>query len=48
MIVNEYPVTLAEERLRIAFEQAKKEVDDLHERTKEGLETARLKTGNYT
>ena len=39
--VNEYLVTLAEEQIRIAFEQAQKEVDDLHERTKEGLETAR-------
>lgn len=44
---------LAEEQIRIAFEQAAKEVKDLHQRTKEGIETARLngkqigqKTGN--
>ncbi len=28
--------------IRKAFEQAQKEVDDLHQRTKEGIETARL------
>ena len=28
--------------IRIAFEQAEKEVRDLHQRTKEGIETARL------
>lgn len=33
---------LAEEQIRIAFEQAEKEVADLHQRTKEGIETARL------
>lgn len=33
---------LAEEQIRIAFEQASKEVEDLHQRTKEGIETARL------
>ena len=33
---------LAEEQIKIAFEQAQKEVDDLHQRTKEGIETARL------
>lgn len=33
---------LAEEQIRIAFEQAAKEVEDLHQRTKEGIETARL------
>lgn len=33
---------LAEEQIRIAFEQAEKEVDDLHYRTSEGIATARL------
>ncbi len=33
---------LAEKQIAIAFEQAEKEVQDLHERTKEGIETARL------
>lgn len=33
---------LAEKQIRKAFEQAEKEVDDLHQRTREGMETARL------
>jgi DNA invertase Pin-like site-specific DNA recombinase len=33
---------LAKEQIRIAFDQSEKEVQDLHQRTKEGLETARL------
>lgn len=33
---------LARNQIRLAFEQAQKEVDDLHQRTKEGIETARL------
>lgn len=33
---------LAEKQIVIAFEQSEKEVADLHERTKEGIETARL------
>lgn len=33
---------LAENQIRKAFEQAEKEVLDLHQRTKEGIETARL------
>lgn len=33
---------LAEQQIRKAFEQAEKEVADLHQRTKEGIETARL------
>ncbi len=41
--VNEYLITLAEQQIRIAFEQAQKERDDLSERTKQGLETARRK-----
>lgn len=40
--LNNYFRKLAEKQIRIAFEQAQKEVDDLHQRTKEGIETARL------
>lgn len=35
--VNEYLMVLAEEQIKIAFDQAEKEVTDLHERTKEGI-----------
>ena len=40
--VNKYLMALAKEQIRLAFEQSEKEVEDLHQRTKEGLETARL------
>lgn len=40
--VNKYLMALAKEQIRLAFEQSEKEVDDLHQRTKEGIETARL------
>lgn len=40
--INNYFRKLAVKQIRIAFEQAQKEVDDLHQRTKEGIETARL------
>lgn len=40
--INEYLMELAKEQILIAFEQAEKEVTDLHQRTKEGIETARL------
>ena len=40
--VNNYLLELAKEQIKIAFEQAEKEVNDLHQRTKEGIETARL------
>ena len=40
--VNQYLIRLAKKQIRIAFEQAQKEVDDLHQRTKEGIQTARL------
>lgn len=33
---------LAEKQIRKAFEQSEKEVEDLHQRTREGIETARL------
>lgn len=39
--VNAYLKRLAVRQIEIAFEQAQKEVDDLHQRTKEGIETAR-------
>ena len=39
--VNKYLMTLAEEQIRIAFAQSEKEVQDLRQRTKEGIETAR-------
>lgn len=40
--INKYLLALAKEQIRLAFEQAEKEVEDLHQRTKEGIETARL------
>lgn len=40
--LNNYFRKLAEKQIRIAFEQAEKEVQDLRQRTREGLETARL------
>lgn len=40
--INAYMKRLAERQIVLAFEQAQKEVDDLHARTKEGIETARL------
>ena len=40
--INKYLLELAKEQIKIAFEQSAKEVEDLHQRTKEGLETARL------
>lgn len=39
--LNQYSVDLAMEQIRLAFQQAEKEVVDLHQRTKEGIETAR-------
>ena len=40
--VNKFLLKLAEIQIRIAFEQAEKEVQDLHRRTSEGLVTAKL------
>ena len=40
--INKYLLELAKEQIKIAFEQSEKEVSDLHQRTKEGIETARL------
>lgn len=40
--LNGYIMDLAKEQIKLAFEQAQKEVDDLHQRTREGIATARL------
>ena len=40
--LNRYTADLAKEQIRLAFAQAQKEVDDLHQRTREGILTARL------
>lgn len=40
--VNNYLMSLAKEQIRLAFRQAEKEVSDLHQRTREGIQTARL------
>ena len=40
--LNQYTADLAVEQIRLAFAQAQKEVDDLHQRTREGMLTAKL------
>lgn len=40
--VNKYLMALAKEQIKLAFEKSEKEVEDLHQRTKEGIATARL------
>lgn len=40
--LNKYTIALAKEQIQIAFNQAEKEVQDLHQRTKEGILTAKL------
>ena len=40
--VKEYSIDIAKEQIKLAFEQAEKEVQDLHQRTKEGILTAKL------
>ena len=39
--LNDYILTLAKRQIQLAFIQSQKEVDDLHQRTREGIETAR-------
>lgn len=39
--VNEYLKVLRRDQIKLAFEQAQKEVDDLRQRTKEGMETVK-------
>ena len=41
-VINRYLTRLTEKQIYAAFAQAEKEVQDLHQRTKEGIETARL------
>ena len=41
--VNQYMMEVAKGHIRLAFEQSEKEVQDLRQRTREGIETARLK-----
>ena len=40
--LNDYTTALAREQIKVVFDQAQKEVDDLHKRTSEGLLTAKL------
>ena len=40
--INNYLMSIAEQQIKLAFEQAQKERDDLSERTRQGLQTARL------
>ena len=40
--INGYLLALAEEQIRLAFLRSEKEVQDLHQRTREGIQTARL------
>lgn len=39
--VSRYMLVLAERQIRLAFEQSEKEVTDMRQRTREGMETAR-------
>lgn len=40
--INRFLLELARDQIRLAFDQAEKEVEDLRQRTREGIETARL------
>lgn len=40
--LNNYTIDLAREQIKLVFAQAQKEVDDLHQRTVEGMITAKL------
>lgn len=40
--LNKFTIELAKEQIRIAFDKAQAEVDRLHQRTKEGIITAKL------
>ena len=40
--INKFTMELARDQIRLAFAGAQKEVDDLHQRTKEGIATARM------
>lgn len=39
--LNDYILTLANKQIQLAFLLSQKEIDDLHQRTREGIETAR-------
>ena len=39
--LNNYILTLAKKQIQLAFIQSQKEIDDLHQRTREGIDTAR-------
>lgn len=41
-VLNKYTIELAKEQIKKAFQQSEKEVQDLHQRTSEGLLTAKL------
>ena len=40
--VEQYMLALAKEQIQLAFDQSEKEVKDLHQRTSEGIKTAKL------
>ena len=40
-LLNRYIMNLAQKQIQLAFQQSQKEVDDLRQRTREGIETAR-------
>ena len=40
--LNKYILALAKKQIYLAFEQSEKEITTLHQRTKEGIQTARL------
>ena len=39
--LNDYIMTLARRQIQLAFQQSQKEIEDIHQRTREGIETAR-------
>ena len=41
-VLNRYTIALAKEQIKIVFDQAEKEVLDLHQRTAEGILTAKM------
>lgn len=41
--INRYLMELAKEQIRLSFQQSEKEVTDMRQRTKEGIQTAKLK-----
>jgi len=40
--VEQFMLALAKEQIQLAFDQSEKEVKDLHQRTSEGIKTAKL------